>query len=50
VLECQVRSPAGAALKYQIRADREGLETLHSLLAWYLDTPAGRGEVTVPAH
>ena len=50
VLECQVRSPAGAALKYHIRADREGLETLHSLLGWYLDTPAGRGEQSVPAH
>jgi hypothetical protein len=50
VLECQVRSPAGAALKYHIRADREGLETLHSLLGWYLDTPAGRGEASAPAH
>lgn len=50
VLECQVRTPAGAALKYHIRADREGLETLHKLLGWYLDTPAGRGEVSVPAH
>ncbi len=50
VLECQVRSPEGAALKYHIRADREGLETLHNLLGWYLDTPAGRGEKSVPAH
>ena len=50
VLECLVRSPAGAALKYHIRADREGLETLHSLLGWYLDTPAGRGEGSLPAH
>jgi len=50
VLECQVRSPAGAALKYHIRADREGLETLHHLLGWYLDTPAGRGEESLPAH
>ena len=50
LLECQVRTPAGAALKYHIRADRDGLETLHNLIGWYLDTPAGRGEKTVPAH
>jgi hypothetical protein len=50
VLECQVRSPSGAAFTYHIRADREGLETLHNLLGWYLDTPAGRGEKTLPAH
>jgi hypothetical protein len=49
VLECQVQSPSGP-LNYHIRADREGLETLHKLLAWYLDTPAGRGEKTLPAH
>ena len=50
ILECQVRTPGGATLKHHIRADREGLETLHSLLGWYLDTPAGRGEKTLPAH
>ena len=49
VLECQVQSPAGP-LKYHVRADREGLETLHKLLEWYLDTPAGRGETSMPAH
>jgi hypothetical protein len=50
ILECQVRTPKGVALKYHIRADREGLQTLHSLLGWYLDTPAGRGERSLPAH
>ena|SRR5688572_29137872 len=50
VLECQVRTPAGGELKYLIRADRDGLETLHKLLGWYLDTPAGRGEASHPAH
>lgn len=50
ILECQVRTSTGTALKYHIRADRDGLVTLHSLLGWYLDTPAGRGEKTLPAH
>ena len=50
ILECQVQGPGKRSLKYHIRADRQGLETLHSLLAWYLDTPAGRGEKSLPAH
>jgi hypothetical protein len=50
ILECQVQGAGAGSLKYRIRADREGLETLHSLIGWYLDTPAGRGETSHPAH
>ena len=50
ILECQVKTSRGIALRYHIRADREGLQTLHSLIGWYLDTPAGRGEKTLSAH
>lgn len=50
ILECDLRAPGNETLKYRIRADREGLETLRALLAWYLETPEGQGRETPPAH